>query len=336
MKKLAILGLGKIGNYIFNVIDKSQFEIVNGFDKTNGFNFYNDDTLRDIIKDHDGVLACTPFHMNKSIANICDEFGVDYFDLTESIDASQHIATLKNALYIPQCGLAPGVVSIIANKLATEVETVKDIQIRVGALPQIVNNKLKYLRTWSTEGLINEYCNFCISIKHGQIYYSDPLGDEELLYIDGIEFEAANTSGGIGTLAYTWQNKAESVNYKTIRHPGHFQIMRVLKQELGMKQNFDTFVKLFDENVPETTLDVVYIVITVNGIIDGKLVTKNYKKAIPCNQFNTAIQIATGSGILAVLDIWSQGLLDGRKGLLKQEDLPFEQVWGSKYIQCYK
>lgn len=336
MKKLAILGLGKIGSYILNTLDKSQFESVQGFDKINGHDFYNDEVLKEIIKNYNGVLACTPFYLNKKIANICEEFNVDYFDLTESIDVSQHVATLKNAMYIPQCGLAPGIVSIIANKLATELETVKDIKIRVGALPQIVNNKLKYYRTWNTEGLINEYCNLCISLKYGAIFWADPLVDQESLCIDGIEFEAANTSGGIGSLAYTWQGKADNVNYKTIRHPGHFEIMRVLKQELGMKQNFDTFVRLFEENVPETNLDAVYIVITVTGTNQGKLVTTNYKKAIACTSSNTAIQITTGNGVMAVLDVWSQGLLEGRKGLVKQEDLPFEHIWNSKYSSCYK
>lgn len=336
MKKLAILGLGKIGSYILNNINKFEFASVDAFDITTGHNFNNTEVLTEIIKNYNGVIACTPFHLNKTIANICNQHNVDYFDLTESIDASQHIATLQNSLFIPQCGLAPGMVSIIANKLAGELETVKEIQIRVGALPQVVNNQLKYLRTWNTEGLINEYCNLCLTVKYNALFWADPLVDQEIINIDGVEFEAANTSGGIGTLANTYKDKAETVNYKTIRHPGHFHIMRVLKQELGMKKNFNTFVNLFNEFVPETNLDVVHIVINVTGTVNEKTVTKQYKKKILCTENETAIQIATGSGILAVIDSWSKGQLDGKKGLVKQEDLDYDTIINSKYAECYR
>lgn len=336
MKKLAILGLGKIGSYILNNINKFEFAAVDSFDISTGYNFNDHETLTEIIKSYHGVVACTPFNLNKQIANICNEHGTDYFDLTESIDVSQHIATLNNALFIPQCGLAPGMVSVIANKFAGELDTVKEIQIRVGALPQVVNNQLKYLRTWNTEGLINEYCNLCLTVKYNSLFWADPLVEQETISIDGVEFEAANTSGGIGTLANTYKDKAETVNYKTIRHPGHFHIMRVLKQELGMKKNFNTFVNLFNEYVPETTLDVVHIVINVTGTVNEKTVTKQYKKKILCTENETAIQITTGSGILAVIDSWSKGHFDGKKGLVKQEDLDYNTIIDSKYAECYR
>lgn len=336
MKKLAILGLGKIGSYILNNINKFEFAAVDSFDLSTGYNFNDHETLNQIIKNYNGIVACTPFNLNKQIANICNEHGTDYFDLTESIDVSQHIATLNNALFIPQCGLAPGMVSVIANKFASELDTVKEIQIRVGALPQVVNNQLKYLRTWNTEGLINEYCNLCLTVKYNSLFWADPLVEQETISIDGVEFEAANTSGGIGTLANTYKDKAETVNYKTIRHPGHFHIMRVLKQELGMKKNFNTFVNLFNEYVPETTLDVVHIVINVTGTVNEKTVTKQYKKKILCTENETAIQITTGSGILAVIDSWSKGYFNGKKGLVKQEDLDYNTIINSKYADCYR
>ena len=76
--------------------------------------------------------------------------GVDYFDLTESVDVTEYVKTLNNAKFITQCGLAPGMVSIIANNIASEFSHVKSIQIRVGALPMNTNNHMGYYRTWNT------------------------------------------------------------------------------------------------------------------------------------------------------------------------------------------
>ena len=335
MKKLAIFGLGHIGKYVYDTIDKNEFE-VEGFDISQGHDFNMDEVVRHLVKKFDGVLASTPFYVNKRIAAACNDYGVDYFDLTESIDVSQFVAGLQNSKFIPQCGLAPGMVSVIANNMAKEFEEVRDIHIRVGALPQTVNNYMRYNRTWNTEGLINEYCNLCITLKQGHILWADPLTDQETIFIDGIEFEAANTSGGIGTLANTYTQKAETVNYKSLRYPGHFQIIRALKNDLGMKKNFNTFVDLFNKNIPETNLDVVYVVVNVSGYNGDKFSSRQYIKTIKSNTEHTAIQIATGSGVLAVIDSWNKGNLDSHKGLLKQEDLDYNSIFNSKYAECYR
>ncbi len=102
-----------------------------------------------------------------------------------------------------QCGLAPGFISIAAYDLAKKFDKLRDVQMRVGALPVFPHNALKYNLTWSTDGLINEYCNPCESIRDGVLSEVPALEELEQFTLDGVEYEAFNTSGGLGTLCET-------------------------------------------------------------------------------------------------------------------------------------
>ena len=110
--------------------------------------------------------------------------GTHYFDLTEDVEvtrAVRAIATGANHAFVPQCGLAPGFISIAAAELITHFDELRSVKLRVGALPQHPNNVLKYSLTWSTEGLINEYGNPCQAIVDGRVLDVAPLeGLEEI------------------------------------------------------------------------------------------------------------------------------------------------------------
>lgn len=336
MKKLAIFGLGHIGKYVFDTLSKDKsFAEIQGYDLNTGFDLNSIDLLHSFISNVDGVLASTPYFLNKKIADVCNHFGVDYFDLTESVDVTGHVKSLKNAKFVTQCGLAPGMVSIIANHLAQTFVKVKDINIRVGALPQNCNNHLGYYRTWNTEGLINEYINSCPAIKDGKFVNLEPLTELEQVLLNGAQLEAATTSGGLGSLAETYLNKANNVNYKTLRYPGHWNYIKFLKDDLGLKNNFNMYVQLFNQNIPKVENDFVFILINVSGYDENNCyITKQYSKIIENKNNTTAIQLTTGSGIMCVLDSWNKGNLDSLNGWVKQEDLDYQSIWNSKY-NCY-
>lgn len=336
MKKLAILGLGHIGSYVFHRLSENPNLSVRGYDQTTGHDLANNFTLDKIVDWCDGILASTPFYLNKQIASVCDKYGKDYFDLTESVEVTNYVSRLSGAKFVTQCGLAPGMVSIIANHLATQFNKVRDIQIRVGALPENANNHLGYYRTWNTEGLINEYIHPCGALKNGKLYSFDPLSEPETLYLEGQELEALTTSGGLGSLALTWQGKANDVTYKTLRYPGHWNHIRFLKDDLGLKENFDTYVQLFNKHIPQTTQDCIYIYISVDGMIGKNFVNKQYSKIIRATKEHTAIQISTGNGVMSVIDAWLQDKLSSKNGWIKQEDLDYNTVWDSKYTEVYK
>lgn len=341
MKKLAILGLGHIGSYVLNTLSSDTNFSVSGYDLSTGHNLDDSEIVRKIVSEVDGVLASTPFYLNKKIAQNCAYHNVDYFDLTESVDVTTFVNSLteifpeSKSKYVTQCGLAPGMVSVIAANLAKEFGVLENIEIRVGALPKNSNNQLGYYRTWNTEGLINEYIHSCLAIKNRQLVELDPVADFETVVFDGLQLEAANTSGGIGSLTESY-GSALNVNYKTLRYPGHWDIIKFLKNDLGLDKEFRTYVDLFNKYVPTTTDDVVYILINVSGLIDGKFCIKQYHKKILGTDTSTAIQISTASGILSVLDSWCRDEIPVDSGRVKQEQLNFQSIWNSKYSSCYR
>lgn len=342
MKKLAILGLGHIGSQVFNTLSSDDNFTISGYDLSTGHDLNDDTVLESIISDVDGVLASTPFYLNKKIAQYCGQYSVDYFDLTESVDVTNFVKSLANIFpesksrYVTQCGLAPGMVSIIASNMTKKFDIINDIEIRVGALPKNCNNQLGYYRTWNTEGLINEYIHSCPAIKNGISVELEAVADIENIVIDGIKLEAANTSGGIGSLPETYIHLAKNVNYKTLRYAGHWNIIKFLKDELGLSNEFRTYVDLFNKYVPSTKQDVIYILINVSGLIDGKLCVDTYTKKIESTESATAIQISTASGVLAVIDSWCRDDITNAGGWVKQEELNFGSVWNSKYSTCYR
>ena len=337
MKKLAILGMGHIGSYVHSKLLSNKSFSVSCYDLSMGHDLSDAKLVESVVKNHDGVLVSTPFYLNKQIATLCNEHGCDYFDLTESVEVTDYVKTLKNATFVTQCGLAPGIVSIIAHNLATKLQQVDSIQIRVGALPKNANNHLGYYRTWNTAGLINEYINPCPAIVNYEKTNLEPVADFEEVMFNGMLLEAANTSGGLGSLADTWAEKAKSVNYKTLRYPGHWKLIQFLKEDLGLKNNFSTYVKLFDENVPKTSDDYVFILINVSGYLHGEYKVLQYDKMIDGTENHTAIQVATGNGVLSILDGWDLGLRClSQKGWVKQEDIPLSSIWSSVYYNCYK
>src|SRR5262249_23188054 len=159
----------------------------------------------------------------------------------------------------PQCGLAPGFVTIVAGHLLGQLDSVRDLRLRVGALPRYPSNRLRYNLTWSTQGLINEYCNPCDAIADGKPGAGPPLERLERLSIDGVDYEAFNTSGGLGTLAQSLAGKLRNLSYKTIRYPGHCELMRFLLHDLGMRAHQAQLAEIFDRAIPSTPQDQVVI-----------------------------------------------------------------------------
>ena len=135
--------------------------------------------------------------------------------------------------------------------------------MRVGALPVHPSNALKYSLTWSTDGLINEYGNVCYGIENGVKTALRPLEGYETIEVDGLLYEAFNTSGGLGTLADTYAGKVQTMNYKTLRYPGHCDKIHFLMNDLKLNQQRETLKHLLENAVPKTDQDVVLIYASV-------------------------------------------------------------------------
>ena len=152
--------------------------------------------------------------------------------------------------------------------------------MRVGALPKFPSNALNYNLTWSTDGVINEYCEPCEAIVNGQLRETQPLEELEEFSLDGILYEAFNTSGGLGTLCETLAGKVRNLNYRTIRYPGHAAIMKALLNDLRLRDRRELLKDILENAVPITLQDVVIVFVTVSGMRGGQLVQETYANKI--------------------------------------------------------
>lgn len=345
MKIIGLIGYGNIGKaivklmqgskkYVIHVADQEQFANVDNFTK---LNIYDIEALKEWIKTKDGIICATSYVCVKTIAKAVAECGIPYFDLTEDRGTTDYIKSLESkSVMVPQCGLAPGAVSIIANGMIKDFSSVHSLEMRVGALPKYPNNEMKYNLTWSTEGLINEYCNMCEALIGGKPTLVQPLEGYEIIDINGKQYEAFNTSGGLGTMCETYAGKIRTLNYKTIRYMGHQHLMKFLLHDLKMGREKGYFTGLFNKHVAKTKDDVVLIMIKATGIKDESLQEVNYYKRIPCTEDMSAIQRTTACGICAVVNSWFYFNDDWTKksGFVKQEEVPqfYTSEWGDLYL----
>ena len=331
--KIAIVGSGNIG-WALKQLLKEDFEINQG-DIEDGFNALDISQVKDFLKGNDAVISAGPFKVNKNIAKIASEQGLAYFDLTEDVETTDFIKTLdsKNIL-MPQCGLAPGAINICAASMMKEFDSVNELLMRVGALPRFTTNEMSYYLSWSTNGLINEYCNEADAIYEGKSVKLMPLEGIEKIVIEGESFEAFNTSGGCATMCETYENQVENLSYKTIRYPGHVSHMKFLFNDLHLKKNREILEKLFDKEVPRTKNDVIIFFVKVIGVIDGVLQEKTYLRKIYGNDKLSAIQLTTASGVCSVLKMHLDGKMKD-SGFVKQESLNWSDFLENKYGQVY-
>jgi len=211
----------------------------------------------------------------------------------------------------------------------------------VGALPQFPDNSLKYNLTWSTDGLINEYCNPCEAIHDGQRRELLPLEGLESFSLDGVDYEAFSTSGGVGTLCESLDGKVRNLNYKTVRYPGHRNMVQMLARDLKMCEHRDEFKKLIEHGIPVTRQDVALIFVTVTGKRGGLLTQESYAKKIygdaeatGQNTGMSAIQKTTAAGICAMVDLHRDGKLPAT-GFVRQEEADFKDFIANRFGKIY-
>jgi saccharopine dehydrogenase-like NADP-dependent oxidoreductase len=361
MQKVLILGAGKIGALISGLLAECPDYEVHVAD-VNGL------AVRSVVKAHglanlhahevdaskpaaleahlakfpaDAIISSLPYYCNVKVAEIARKVGAHYFDLTEDVAVTRAVRRLaadSDRAFVPQCGLAPGFISIAANALIEHFDEIRSVKLRVGALPQHPNNALKYSLTWSTDGLINEYGNPCEALVDGRAVEVAPLEGLEEIEIDGMIYEAFNTSGGLGSLAETYGSRAQTMDYKTIRYPGHCGQMRLLMNDLKLNHDRGTLKRVLENAVPQTLQDVVIVYVAVAGRQDGELREENYvSKIYPqviAGRLWSAIQVTTAAGVSAVMDLVLQQ--PGRfRGFVRQEDFQLVDVLANRFGRFY-
>jgi saccharopine dehydrogenase-like NADP-dependent oxidoreductase len=347
---IGILGAGKVGISIAALLDVAGFvdsvilgdaQMVNNLDGLRKVSFRQLDVLaaselEDFVRDCDAIMSAAPFYLNKTIARACARFGRSYFDLTEDVDTARFVRGLaegSRSTFMPQCGLAPGAINIIGSGLANSFKVVRSVEMRVGALPLSAGNQMKYYLSWSTAGLINEYCQCGEALYQGRRIPTLPLDGVEHLTIDGVEYEAFNTSGGVATMCETFEGRVSELNYKTLRYPGHRDLMKFLLNDLNLSHKQDLLTQIFDQEVPMTFSDVVVVYVNCVGNDDAGLIQRSFVKKIYAGTVGgrplSAIQLSTASGAAAAIELFARGHLPA--GFVKQESIALEQFFDTEW-----
>ena len=355
MNKLLVLGAGRIGKAIAELLAGSgDYDILIGDHNNDSLkaisgpgittrqnDVTNQDAISAIMKGREAIISALPFYFDVAVAKAARDNGLHYFDLTEDVEtahAIRDIAQGAKTAFMPQCGLAPGFASIVTFDLTKRFDTLETVRIRIGALPQFPSNALLYNLTWSTDGLINAYCNPCEVIHDGERREALPLEGLDHFSLDGVDYEAFHTSGGIATLCETLDGKVRELNYKTVRYPGHCERMKVLIEDLRLGERRDLLKNVLEYAIPMTKQDVVLIFATVTGKQNGVLTQESYANKVYSQDVNgtvwSAIQVTTAAGVCAVVDLMREGKLPNR-GFIHQEDVVLNDFLANRFGLYY-
>ena len=248
----------------------------------------------ELFRGHDSVISCVNYWYNESLSKAAIETGANFCDLggnnyvVDSQLALDEEAKAAGINIIPDCGLAPGMVSILAMHGAAKFDRIDEIHIRVGGLPQDPQPPLDYQLVFSVEGLINEYIEVARVIRGGKITEVPSMTELESLEFEGFPpLEAFQTSGGTSTLPDTFLGKITHLDYKTIRYAGHCEKFKTMI-DLGLCSSEEivadyvkvkprkVFGELLQQHLPADGPDYVLVRLEFVGEKDGATSSLRY------------------------------------------------------------
>lgn len=357
MHNVLVLGAGKIGKLVscllaqtkdYQVVlaDKHEIEShwsFNGLITLAHCDVSNLQQLRSLIesKEIKTLVSCLPFFYNVELAKLASDLKLNYFDPTEDVETAKVISELavnQPGFFATQCGLAPGFISIVAQSMMNEFDEVSSVKMRVGALPKNISNGLQYGLNWSTAGIVNEYLNPCRVIKDNKRIWAAAMGDLEEIKVDGLTYEAFNTSGGVGSLIDNVPSSVKVMDYKTMRYPGHCEKMRFLLDDLKLREKPKLLAEILEKALPQTPDDMVIVYVSVAGYKNSQLIEQHYaKKFYAKTEFDqhwTAIQYTTAASLCVVIDL----VVDKKimsKSVVEQESIHLQNDFLSNRFATY-
>jgi lysine 6-dehydrogenase len=248
----------------------------------------DDRAVVELMRGHDSAISCVTYFHNVRLARAAVEARVNFCDLGGNnavvaeelaLDGAARAAGIN---IIPDCGLAPGMVSVLVAHGAQRFDELEAVHIRVGGLPQQPRPPLNYQIVFSVEGLINEYVERARVIRDGHIIEVDSMTEIESLSFAQpfTEMEAFQTSGGTSTLPETFAGRVRELDYKTIRYPGHCEQFKLLI-DLGLASSEEVEVgglrvaprrvlgEMLLRHLPADEPDVVLIRVEFRGVHQG-------------------------------------------------------------------
>jgi len=355
--KVAILGAGKIGKAVYQiladlreVIEVETFVVDSYQDRLSTFdsNCYFEIDIEESTIDElallfveqkaTHIINALPFFLNKKVASAAFMAGCSYIDFTEDdtmADAVQQIYKDSQLDCAVKCGLAPGFINYIGYDIVSKIPDPESLMVSVGALPRAVSfdhahPEYSYNLTWSVDGLVNEYIRPCRVRKCGKVTEIEPLNSLVKVLLDGVEYEASHTSGGVGSLVRDLTH-VPNVHYMTLRYPGHYKYVRsVIHETHG---NFDAIRKIFLEKFPSTDDDVIVVYANAMGKdCNGLPIRQSYSNKFYGVGTLTGIQSTTAGSGVAILELILAGKL---KGIVDHSTVSLADFTGTESFRRY-
>ena len=252
--------------------------------------------VRKAFEGCDAVCSAIPYYFNFPLATLAVEAGVHFCDLGGNTEIVRQQRTLhetaqaKGVSVVPDTGLAPGMVNVIAQHGIDQFDEVESVHLYVGGLPQQPEPPLGYQIAYSMEGMVDYYTSQSLVVRNGQ-----PTGVEALSELETVKFdqplgdlEAFHTAGGLSTMVYRYSSKIDTMEYKTLRYPGHAAIMRAIrdldllsKEPVDVKGESvvprDVFVRVAGAALRKDKPDLVALRVVVKGKKEGKSGTRAWE-----------------------------------------------------------
>jgi len=315
------------------------------------------DDVKNLFENYDIAISAIPYRFNYELAKMAVETKTHFLDLGGNnviVEKERNLfeqARKQDITIIPDCGLAPGLVSTVTRDIVERMDSVSYVKLRVGGLPVDPKPPLNYQIVFSPNGLINEYMEDAIVLDHGQIVEKKSMTDIETIQFSEPfkEMEAFLTSGGCSTLPYTYKDKIDYLDYKTIRYPGHCEkfkilldiglggekVIRIGEQEVVPRKNL---INLLMKNLPVTGQDVVLLKVLSEGLKNGKKIRLEYTLIDYYDEKNdiTAMMRTTGYPVSIIAQMIEDGTIT-RKGVFCPEEIvppnPFFEELEKRDIQ---
>ena len=201
----------------------------------------NREAVLALMRESDAVMSAIPYYFNLQLAECAVEAGVHFCDLggnTEIVFQQKELAdkaTSRGLTVVPDCGVAPGMVNILAQYGISQLDRVDSLKIYVGGLPQHPEPPLNYQIVYSLEGVLDYYTTLSSVVRNGKRVQVAALSERETVSFPSPvgELEAFHTAGGLSTMAWRYEGEIPTMEYKTLRYPGHAQIMQTIR-DLGL------------------------------------------------------------------------------------------------------
>lgn len=335
--RVVVVGLGMVGELLARLLQRAGHGVT-GADRSprpglpfpvTALDVDDPEAVRAALSGADAVVAALPHGLNLPVAQAAAAVGIHYFDLSEDTASAQRVADLadgRSTAFVPSCGLAPGLIAVVGASLARGLDRLHSVEMKVGALPRNPSGLLGYAFNWSPEGVVNEYLNDCEVIRDGQVRLVPAMSDVETVWIGGTQLEAFATSGGLGTMCRTFEGRVDRMDYKTLRYPGHCQLMRFFFDELHLRKDRVLAGRILVDAKPPVDDDVVYLYAAAEGTRDGRSVreqvVRSFEPLLIDGRRWRAISWTTAASACAVVELVASGHLPA-KGLVRQEDVEY-------------